>query len=110
MGALGLAIDRRPALPCSAQCAAALSIFVRDPGCRVLAVADGQRPVGLVCREVFMARMEAWGATERPIVEAMEPDPLTAEVDEDADGFIQRAAATRPLALQHGFVVTEAGA
>jgi CheY-like chemotaxis protein len=109
MDTLGQAIDRRPALGADALCEDALAIFVRDGGCRVLAVQGAGGPVGVVSREVFMARMEAHGAAHRPITEAMEVDFLVGEAGEAPASFITRAMAERPNALAHGFVVVDGG-
>ena len=109
MDTLGQVIDRRPALGADAPCEDALAIFVRDAGCRVLAVVRDGTPIGVVAREVFMARMEAPGAAHRPITEAMEADVLVCEIGEAPAALLARAMAERLSALQHGFVATEGG-
>jgi CheY-like chemotaxis protein len=110
MDTLGQIIDRRPALPADDLCEAALAAFVRDETCRVLAVVEADRPVGLVQREAFLARMEVVGAPDRPLREVMDLDPIVADEDEDIGQFVVRAAADRPGALHGGFVVTRGGA
>jgi CheY-like chemotaxis protein len=110
MHTVGQTIDRRPPLPADSLCEVALRVFVRDTDCRVLAVADGDQPIGLVSREPFLARMEVAGAAKRPIVEVMDADPLVADAYEMATPFLERALAERAPALLSGFVVTAEGA
>src|SRR5580704_6312823 len=110
MHLLGDYIDRRSALPADSLCEAALAVFVHDPDCRALAVVEAGRPVGVVCREVFLARMEAPGATGRPILEVIEPDPLLVEIREEVGPFVDAANVYRPAALLTGFVAVENGA
>jgi len=107
---LGDMIDRRPALPSDSLCEAALAVFIHDPDCRALAVVDGACPVGLLSREVFLARMEAPGATGRPVLDVIEPDPLVVEASEEVGPFVAAANVYRPAALLGGFVVVEKGA
>jgi CheY-like chemotaxis protein len=110
MHTVGHTIDRRPPLPADSLCEVALRVFVRDPECRVLAVVDGEQPIGLVSREPFLARMEVAGAAKRPILEVMDADPLVANAHEMATPFLERALAERSAALLSGFVVTADGA
>ena len=110
MHLLGDYIDRRSALPADSLCEAALAVFVHDPDCRALAVVEAGRPVGVVCREVFLARMEAPGAAGRPILEVIEPDPLLVEIREEVGPFVEAANVYRPAALLTGFVGVEDGA
>jgi two-component system, sensor histidine kinase len=110
MHLLGDTIDRRPALPADSLCEAALAVFIHDSDCRCLAVVDGERPIGVVHRDAFLARMEAPGAPDRPIRDALEPDPLIADVGEPAAAFAQRVMADSPAAMLGGFIVVEAGA
>ena len=62
MDTLGDTIDRRMALPADSLCEAALAAFIHDLDCRALAIVDGERPIGIVHREPFLARMERPGA------------------------------------------------
>jgi CheY-like chemotaxis protein len=110
MHLLGDTIDRRPALPADSLCEAALAVFIHDPDCRCLAVVEGDRPIGVVHREAFLARMEAPGAPDRSIRDALEPDPLIAEAGELAEPFAHRAMTYRAAAALGGFIVTDAGA
>jgi CheY-like chemotaxis protein len=109
MDTLGEVIERHPALPADGLCEVALAAFVRDENCRVLAVVEAGRPIGVVQRESFLARMEVSGAAERPLRAIMDVDPLTAEAGEGVRAFVQNAARTRPAALQGGLVVTSDG-
>lgn len=110
MDTLGQSIDRRPSVPAESLCETALAVFIRDEDCRVLAVVEGDRPVGLVRREPFLARMEVAGAADCPIRDIMDADPLIADEGEAVVAFVQRARSSHPSALQTGFVVTRAGA
>jgi CheY-like chemotaxis protein len=109
MNIFGDKIDRRTALPADSLCESALAAFIHDLDCRVLAVVDGRRPVGVVHRDAFMARMEAPGAVDRPILEMIEAAPLVVEAAEPIVPFVERALAYRPAALLSGFVVVEDG-
>ena len=109
MDTLGQLIDRRPAVPAESLCETALAAFIHDNDCRVLAVVEGDEPVGVVCRDSFLARMEIPGAAERPIREIMDVDLLIADEGETAPDFVARARRTQPMALQSGFVVTQGG-
>src|SRR5580692_3704817 len=62
MHTIGDTIDRRTGLPADSLCEAALAIFIHELDCRALAVVDGDRPIGIVHREPFLARMERAGA------------------------------------------------
>jgi CheY-like chemotaxis protein len=109
MDIIGDTIDRRTGLPADSLCEAALGIFVHDLDCRALAVVDGDRPVGIVHREPFMARMERSGAALRPILEVTEPDTLIVEAGERVRLFVERMALERPSALLGGFIVCRGG-
>ena len=91
-------------------CETALAVFIREEDCRALAVVEAGRPVGLLQRESFLARMEAPGAALRPIHEIMDTDLLIADEGEAAAAFVARNLARRSGALQGGFVVTRDGA
>ena len=110
MHILGDHLDRRDALPADSLCEAALSLFLRDPDCRSIAVVTGDRPIGLVAREPFLARMEVRDAGRRPIRDVIEPDPVIADADEPAQKFLNRMLSERPAALLGGFIVTQGGA
>ncbi|HZZ89761.1 MAG TPA: response regulator [Caulobacteraceae bacterium] len=110
MDIIGDTIDRRTALPADALCEAALAGFIHDLNCRSIAVVDGHRPIAIVHRESFLARMERTGAADRPILEIAEPDPLIVEAGEVARAFVERMLGERPAALLEGFIVCEDGA
>jgi CheY-like chemotaxis protein len=110
MHTLGDTADRRPALSADSLCEAALAAFIRDPDCRTLSVVEDERPVAVIHREAFLARMEMRGASARPILEVAEPDPLVAEAAETVAAFVERAMAERPSAVLSGFIVAEKGA
>jgi len=110
MDTIGDTIDRRTGLPADSLCEAALAIFIHDLDCRAVAVVDGDRPVGIVHREAFLARMERNGAAVRPILEVTEPDTLIVEAGEHVGPFVERMALERPAALLGGFIVCRGGA
>ncbi|HEY2707007.1 MAG TPA: response regulator [Caulobacteraceae bacterium] len=105
MDNIGDTIDRRTALPADSLCEAALAVFIHDLDCRALAIVDGERPIGIVHRETFLARMEKRGAADRPIHDVMEPEPLLADADTPVGPFVERTMAERPAALLGGFIV-----
>jgi CheY-like chemotaxis protein len=110
MHLLGDMIDRRPALSADSLCDAALAAFIHDLDCRCVAVVDGERPIGIVHRDSFLARMEAPGAVDRGMRTALEPDPLIADAAEPAQAFAEHAMAYRAAAVLSGFIVTRDGA
>jgi CheY-like chemotaxis protein len=110
MHTLGDTIDRRTALPADSLCEAALAVFIHDLNCRAVAVVEGERPIGVVHRDSFLARMEKRGAADRPIQDVMEPDPLVAEAETPVAGFVENTMASRPAALLGGFIVCRGGA
>ncbi|HEY1425072.1 MAG TPA: response regulator [Caulobacteraceae bacterium] len=110
MHTLGDTADRRPALSADSLCEAALAAFIRDPDCRTLTVVEDEKPIAVIHREPFLARMEARGAAAKPILDVAEPDPLVADAGESVDAFVARAMAERPSAVLSGFIVAEKGA
>ena len=110
MHTLGDTADRRPALSADSLCEAALAAFIRDPDCRTLTVVEDEKPIAVIHREAFLARMEMRGAAAKPILEVAEPDPLVAEAGEPVAAFVERAMAERPQAVLSGFIVAEKGA
>jgi CheY-like chemotaxis protein len=110
MHTLGDTADRRPALSADSLCEAALAAFIRDPDCRTLTVVEDEKPIAVIHREAFLARMEMRGAAARPILEVAEPDPLVAEAGETVAAFVERAMLERPSAVLSGFIVAEKGA
>jgi CheY-like chemotaxis protein len=109
MHLLGDMIDRRPALSVDSLCDAALAAFIHDLDCRCLAVVDGDRPIGIVCRDAFLVRMESPGAGDGSIRQVLEPDPLIADAAEPAQAFADRAMTYRPTAMLSGFIVVGDG-
>ena len=71
MHTIGDTIDRRTGLPADSLCEAALAIFIHELDCRALAVVDGDRPIGIVHREPFLARMERAGAVVSTVESAL---------------------------------------
>jgi CheY-like chemotaxis protein len=110
MHTLGDTADRRPALSADSLCEAALAAFIRDPDCRTLTVVEDEKPIAIIHREAFLARMEMRGAAAKPILDVAEPDPLVAEADEGVAAFVERAMAERPSAVLSGFIIADKGA
>jgi len=110
MHLIGETVDRRAALQADCLCEAALAVFVRDPDCRAIAIIEGAKPIAVVSREPFLARMEAPRAAERPLLEMAERDPLIVETNADVAAFVEAAGRARPVALLGGFIVTRDGA
>jgi CheY-like chemotaxis protein/signal transduction histidine kinase len=110
MHRLGDRLDRRDALPADSPCEAALTQFLRDPHCRAIAVVAGDRPIGLLTREPFLARMEVRGAAARPVRDVLEPEALVADADEPVEAFLARTLPERPAALLNGFIIVRDGA
>jgi CheY-like chemotaxis protein len=71
---------------------------------------EDEKPIAVIHREAFLARMEMRGASAKPILEVAEPDPLVAEAGETVDAFVERAMAERPSAVLSGFIIAEKGA
>ncbi|MGH6957524.1 MAG: response regulator [Caulobacteraceae bacterium] len=110
MHTIGETIDRRSALPADSPCQEALAVFLREPDRRALAaVAEDGRPVGILHRAAFLARMEAEGAPARPLREVFEPEMLVADAAEDAAAFAARELAAHSASLLGGFVVCAEG-
>jgi len=109
MRLLGDMTDRRAALSTGSLCGEALALFIHDPDCRALAVADNGRPVGLIARDAFLARMESQDAETRPLTALLDGHPLTGDAGETVADFVERAMAARSGALLTGFLVTRGG-
>jgi CheY-like chemotaxis protein/nitrogen-specific signal transduction histidine kinase len=98
-------VDRRAPVPAGASCAFAAARFTAEPDAAVLAVVDGDTPVGLVSREVVLSQSD----TQRPLVDIMDRDPAIAEAGVTPWDFRDHLCATRPTALNHGFIIVEDG-
>ncbi|MCF8503913.1 MAG: response regulator [Caulobacter sp.] len=98
-------VDRRAPVPSGASCATAALRFAAEPDAVVLAVVDGETPVGLVSREVVLSQPDG----QRPLSEIMDGAPAIADAGMTPWGFLEHLRATRPDALNHGFIVVDHG-
>ena len=97
--------DRRAPLPAGTRCATAAARFAAEPQALVLAVVDGERPLGLVTRDVILSQTDG----DRPVEAVMDASPAIAEAGMSPWGFREHLLATRPDALGRGFIVVEDG-
>ena len=109
METLDQLIDRRTPIDSSASCAEALDRFIREPDAHALAVVEGARPVGILVRDSFLARMENPETANLAVRQVFDPDPLIAEVSSGLDGFLEDALANAPAGLLSGFIAVEGG-
>lgn len=88
-----------------------LSIFENDPRLSILAVAQDERPIGLVERHAFMARMNDHQTRDlfgdRAITNLMVRGPLTVDAELDLGQLVRVILDERPAALAEGFVVVD---
>ncbi|MDP1874537.1 response regulator [Phenylobacterium sp.] len=103
MDTLASFVDGRAPLQTGSDCAVAQARFAAESDAVVLAVCDGERPIGLISREVAMAQRD--GA--RPIAEIMDAQPAIAQAGMTPWGFREHLLATRPAALNRGFIIVE---
>ena len=75
MDTLSSFIDRRAPLPAGSSCAQAAARFQAEPDAGLLAVVDGELPVGLVARDVILSQTDG----DRPVAEVMDSQPLVVD-------------------------------
>lgn len=89
-------------------------LFEQHDGAPAFAVTVGRRPVGLVDRLGFMSRFASLYGRDlygrRPVTHLMDPDPLAVEIDLPLERISYRVFATKPKALQTGFILLDGGA
>jgi CheY-like chemotaxis protein len=108
METLARLIDRRAPLEANATCADAAARFEAEPEAYALAVVEAGAPVGLIPREVFLARYAADAAlAAQPVTTAMDLDPIIAPAGQSAAAFRSHVLATRPADLLRGFIAVE---
>lgn len=87
--------------------------FEREPDTLVIAVVEGDRPVGLVERDAFLLKIASeYGRTlfaNRPISCLMDVEPVVVESSVQVDSFCDAMLAERAANLLRGFIVTEQG-
>lgn len=98
-------VDRRAPLPAGSACATAAARFAAEPDAAVLAVVDGDRPVGLVSRDVILSQSDG----RRGVAEVMDRRPAIIEAGATPGGFRDHLRTTRPDALNRGFIAIEDG-
>ena len=105
MDTLSSFIDRRAPLPAGSSCAQAAARFQAEPDAGLLAVVDGELPVGLVARDVILSQTDG----DRPVAEVMDSQPAIAQAGMTPWGYREHLLATRPEALSRGFIVVQDG-
>ncbi|MDO8294807.1 MAG: response regulator [Caulobacter sp.] len=105
MDTLSSLVDRRAPVPVGAICATVAARFAAEPDASVLAVVDGEQPVGVVSRDVIQSQTDG----QRLVDEVMDPHPAIADAGMTPWGFRDHLQATHPDALNHGFVVVSDG-
>ena len=107
-----LAIDA-PTVPPQASCSEVLGLLRADERLAALAVVDDDRPVGLVGRLGFLAKMARpyWPElfNRKPIVKLMDPEPLVVDWDSRIDQVSKLLLTRKPKAMVDGFVITRNG-
>ena len=109
METLDQLIDRRTPIDANASCAEALDRFIREPDAHALAAVDGARPIGILVRDSFLARMENPETARLAVRQVFDPDPLITEVSCGLDAFLEDALANAPTGLLSGFIAVEGG-
>lgn len=105
MDTLSTLVERRAPLPTGSRCSDAAARFAAEPDASLLAIVDGEWPVGLVARDVILSQTDA----ARPIAEIMDAHPAIAQSGMTPWGYREHLLATRPAALSRGFIVVENG-
>lgn len=88
--------------------------FEREPDTLVIAVVDGERPVGLIERSDFLMKLAGplgpslYGGRE--IAHLMDPEPAVVESGVRIDAFADIILKSGPGTLMRGFIVTRNGA
>ena len=84
--------------------------FEREPDTLVIAVVDGERPVGLIERSDFLMKLAGpLGASMyggREIIHLMDAEPAVVESNVRIDAFADIILKSGPGALMRGFIVT----
>lgn len=90
-----------------------LARFEREPNTLVIPVLDDGRPVGLIERSAFLEKIAGrFGSAlydNRPISNAMDPEPAVVESDVRIDAFCDIMLKGGPAALLRGFLITRNG-
>ncbi len=104
-------IEKREAVHPLVHAKAILSMFENDPRLSILAVAQDERPIGLVERQAFLARMNDHQTRDlfgdRAITNLMVRGPLTVDSGIDLAQLVRVILDERPAALAEGFVAVD---
>ena len=107
-----LAVKADPLSP-SATCAEVRQLLWRNPAQSLVAVVDGDRPVGMIVRSDLFSTMARPYYPElydrRPISDLMMRDPIVVDGECDVDELGAIIHADRPDEYTIGFIVTAAG-
>jgi two-component system cell cycle sensor histidine kinase PleC len=107
-----LAVKAAPLSP-SATCAEVRRLLWQNPAQSLVAVVDGDRPVGMIVRSDLFSTMARPYYPElydrRPISDLMMRHPIVVDADCDVDELGAIIHADRPDEYTIGFIVTEAG-
>ncbi len=99
---------------CTASCELIYERFSREPDLLAVPVVDGDAPVGLVNREVFLVKLaDRFGRAlfeHKPITRLMNAEPLVVRDDMTVEDLGAVIVEQRPSALLEGFIVTRNGA
>jgi CheY-like chemotaxis protein/signal transduction histidine kinase len=108
METLARLIDRRAPLEATASCADAAARFEAEPEAFALAVVEHGLPVGLLPRDIFLARLAGEPTLDgQPVATVMDRDPIIAPAGQSATAFRTHVLATRPADLLRGFIAVE---
>ncbi|MDH4386988.1 MAG: response regulator [Caulobacter sp.] len=106
MDRLDTQIERRPPLTPDSPAEEIALRFSADPTLNLLAVVQGERPLGLVQRRVFEAGN--WPG-DTPAAQLMNSAPLLADGAANPADFRDWSLASCPEDLERGFIVTDQG-
>ncbi|NBU28337.1 MAG: response regulator [Caulobacteraceae bacterium] len=106
MDRLDTQIERRPPLTPDSPADEIALRFSADPTLNLLAVVQGERPLGLVQRRVFEAGN--WPG-DTPAAQLMNSAPLLADGAANPTDFRDWSLASCPEDLERGFIVTDQG-
>jgi len=102
-----------PAVPPESTCSEVHALLRGDDSLAALAVVAQERPIGLVGRLEFLAKMARpyWPElfNRKPIVKLMDPAPLIVEWDNRIDQVSDLLLSQKPSAMADGFIVTRKG-
>ena len=86
--------------------------FAAQSDLMAIPVVEGERPVGLVERDVFLLRLAGSAdrsLLSRPVSEVMDPEPAVVEAGVRIDAYCDILMRSGPGALLRGFIVTHNG-